>query len=299
MNPKELIADLEAALHHGESHDWRLPAPLVLDALKSMQAERMRPMSEAPPDERWVQAWLANKHDGYWPEQVYWWGDREGGGVWIDEDGEEIDAAGLRCFSGWTPAFRPLEPDELAPQNAHRNRAALLAEIERLTAERDDLRADAWAMICDATNDQDAAARNRAHADRDCRKANRLVEDLRAELVKAGESIRAYERMIDGVAEKASALACEEVKAEFMRRDTIERLQAAEIEALKNELARLTTPRPIEEAPKDGTWVLGLWEDATRAPVVMRYDSESGLWMDESGDRYMRPAHFLPLPVKP
>lgn len=73
-------------------------------------------MSEAPPDEHWVQAWLADKYDGYWPEQVYWYGDREGGGVWIDEDGDEIDAAGLRCFSGWTPTFRPLEPDAPEPE---------------------------------------------------------------------------------------------------------------------------------------------------------------------------------------
>lgn len=76
-------------------------------------------------------------------------------------------------------------------------------------------------------------------------------DEARAELAKAGESIRAYERMIDGVAEKASALACKEVEAEFLRRDTIARLQTAEIEALKNELARLTTPRPSEPLELD------------------------------------------------
>ena len=38
MKPEQLIAELEAALHQGESHDWRLLAPLVLDALKAMQA---------------------------------------------------------------------------------------------------------------------------------------------------------------------------------------------------------------------------------------------------------------------
>lgn len=122
-------------------------------------------------------------------------------------------------------------------------------------------------------------------------------DEARAELVKAGESIRAYERMIDGVAEKASALACEEVEAEFLRRDTIARLQAAEIEALKNELSRLTTPRPIEEAPKDGTWIVGLWPQIPDAvPVIACWTN--GEWRDETGETF-NATHFLPLPVKP
>ncbi len=124
-------------------------------------------------------------------------------------------------------------------------------------------------------------------------------DEARAELAKAGESIRAYERMIDGVAEKASALACEQVKAEFLRRDTLARLQAAEIEALKSELARLTTPRPIEEAPKDGTWIVGLWPDVLRlTPEFLRWAGSHG-WERNDEDGHYKPTHFLPLPVKP
>lgn len=257
MKPEQLIAELEAALHQGESHDWRLLAPLVLDALKSMQAE----LTAAREAAKWVRC------------------------VYCDHvcQPAEIMAHISACLS------HPLS-DANDPE-------ALRGNCKALEMELDELRADAWAMICDATNDQNAAAENRARRDRDFREANRLVEDLRAELVKAGESIRAYERMIDGVAEKASALACEEVKAEFMRRDTIARLQAAEIEALKNELARLTTPRPIEEAPKDGTWIVGLWPEIPDAvPVIACWTN--GEWRDETGETF-NATHFLPLPVKP
>ena len=224
MTPEQLIVELEAALHQGEGHDWRLLAPLVLDVLKSMQAAHERLTAERD---------VAREFYGEW--------------------------RGI---------------------------------ADQRQSDLDELRADAWAMICDATNDQNAAAENRARRDRDFREANRLVEDLRAELAKAGESIRAYERMIDDVAEKASALACEEVKAEFLRRDTIARLQAAEIEALKNELARLTTPRPIAEAPRDGTVVIGCDDKAAAGALVYW---EAGTWTD--GEYEYHPTQFLYLPL--
>lgn len=87
--------------------------------------------------------------------------------------------------------------------------------------------------------------------------------------------------------------------------DALKSMQAA-TERLTAESARLTTPRPIEEAPKDGTWVLVYW-DATafrdeELPGVNRWDigrCVAGLWEGEEGDEFVGPTHFLPLPVKP
>ena len=63
------------------------------------------------------------------------------------------------------------------------------------------------------------------------------------------------------------------------------------------ELARLTTPRPIEEAPKDGTWIVGLWPEIPDAvPVIACWTN--GEWRDETGETF-NATHFLPLPVKP
>lgn len=185
-----------------------------------------------------------------------------------------------------------------------------------------------------------------------------LIEELRAELAKAGDEIRAYEGMLDGLAEKAATEACEAVKDEFRQRDVKERLSAARIAQLESELARLCTPRPSEplemdcgdssclfakthggmrtnggcrclqnlgfcrgereslrrmaaeiltlraaqtprpiaEAPKDGTWVLVYWDTQPHeAPIVVQGEARG--WWD--GFRYVEPppTHFLPLPV--
>lgn len=104
----------------------------------------------------------------------------------------------------------------------------------------------------------------------------------------------------------AKEIAARDEVAEFARRigqdrdDWMRRANKAEAE-----LARLTTPRPIEEAPRDGK-VRGLWlePDGTveREEIVHIRDGYLRDWHDEPfhcpvmGD----PTHFLPLPeVKP
>jgi len=80
---------------------------------------------------------------------------------------------------------------------------------------------------------------------------------------------------------------------------------ARDRDAARAELARLTTPRPIAEAPRDGTWVMGFWDETTRWDsgrysrflVVQWIDGE---WRDEDYDELLAPSHYLPLPeVKP
>jgi len=58
--------------------------------------------------------------------------------------------------------------------------------------------------------------------------------------------------------------------------------------------------RPIEEAPKDGTWFLAWWDGETR---VAKYSDHFGCFvvnLDLSGrPRSEEPAYFMPLPTKP
>lgn len=67
--------------------------------------------------------------------------------------------------------------------------------------------------------------------------------------------------------------------------------------ALAAELRRLTELRPIAEAPRDGTWVLGIAPGYGR-PVTVRWDSDR--WAaDSDADEHqitIEPTHFLPLP---
>ena len=84
------------------------------------------------------------------------------------------------------------------------------------------------------------------------------------------------------------------------------RIAALEYErdAARAELARLTTPRPIAEAPKDGTWIGAIWEDMDAedcqryGPIAVVKWRGTG-WEDSDGDGYEPPSHFLPLPVRP
>lgn len=81
---------------------------------------------------------------------------------------------------------------------------------------------------------------------------------------------------------------------------------AHERDAARVELARLTTLRPIADAPRDGTWVLlpfstSKW-DACRGPspqyVTARWFAAA--WADPNGALLTEPTHYLPLPeVKP
>lgn len=69
-----------------------------------------------------------------------------------------------------------------------------------------------------------------------------------------------------------------------------------ERDAARAEIRRLTELRPIAEAPRDGTWVLGIAPGYGR-PVAVRWDSDR--WAaDSDADEYqitIEPTHFLPL----
>lgn len=67
-------------------------------------------------------------------------------------------------------------------------------------------------------------------------------------------------------------------------------------------MSKWPEPRPIEEAPKDGEWVLG-WtkEDTKRSDngwELIKWSSIAMNWLDYEADRCF-PTHFLPLPPKP
>ena len=68
-------------------------------------------------------------------------------------------------------------------------------------------------------------------------------------------------------------------------------------DAARAELARLTTPRPIAEAPTDKP-VIGIWLDhqGKMCVEVLRFD---GRWLGAPGTPIYREAEFLPLPVLP
>lgn len=158
-----------------------------------------------------------------------------------------------------------------------------------------------------APNLQPNAARGQAMSSPQERAArNRLIDETR----KANEKlIREFRK-----AAKVAARTTEEREREWLlarRAQSVERELAdalreaekfkaysrqadIEIAQLRSELARLTTPRPIAEAPRDGTWVLGLWKSLT-IPVVVQWTEGSG-WTD--GEYDLKPTHFLPLPTE-
>ena len=54
-------------------------------------------------------------------------------------------------------------------------------------------------------------------------------------------------------------------------------------------------PRPIAEAPKDGTWILGRWPTQTRWTFVIIQWMYEG-WHDQDGAMCsILPTHFIPL----
>ena len=122
-----------------------------------------------------------------------------------------------------------------------------------------------------------------------------LVTALRAErerAEKAEEQARqqsVWAENIAAVAEQTNAVA----------RDCIRERDTA-----RAELARLTTPRPIAEAPKDGAWIGAIWEDMDAedcqryGPIAVVKWRGTG-WEDSDGDGYEPPSHFLPLQVLP
>lgn len=92
--------------------------------------------------------------------------------------------------------------------------------------------------------------------------------------------------------------------AAIRRHDEIAAELRAERDAARAELARLTTPRPIAEAPRDGTWVKIHWS-VQQYPylrsvrwAVARYAPDCFVWVDERQEPLLEPTHYLPLPAE-
>jgi len=75
-----------------------------------------------------------------------------------------------------------------------------------------------------------------------------------------------------------------------------------EAKALRAELARLTTPRPIAEAPRDGTWVQIHWNKKQYPQLkgvrwaIARYVPDCFVWVGERQEPLLEPTEYLPLP---
>lgn len=61
-------------------------------------------------------------------------------------------------------------------------------------------------------------------------------------------------------------------------------------------MSKWPEPRPIEEAPKDGSTILGWTEDEGWELII--WAKFRKCWIDYVGEA-CRPTHFLPLPPKP
>ena len=124
----------------------------------------------------------------------------------------------------------------------------------------------------------------------------RALELVSADAIRKNDELAACLRsanaLVDAMRKERDDLAAANLAAN-------KRIEALEHErdAARAELARLTTPRPIAEAPKDGTWIVGFWDDAP--PKVIRRWAEQ--WRDYMGASvaWRGLTHFLLLPVLP
>lgn len=144
--------------------------------------------------------------------------------------------------------------------------------------------------------------------------ANKRIVELEHERDEAHQQLReiaeSYNAECSAGGEPPPALTCMLLALKQIRdqkqqmRDGFNYL-IAERDAARAELARLTTPRPIAEAPRDGTWIGAVWEDMTPEEcarfgliAVVRWSGTH--WEDSDGDGYEPPSHYVPLPeVKP
>lgn len=69
---------------------------------------------------------------------------------------------------------------------------------------------------------------------------------------------------------------------------------------LAMEISNLDFWQPIENAPKDGTWILGLDYDGkfNSLPFVTKYDKHLNIWLDYRGWEVL-PNFWMPLPNPP
>lgn len=130
--------------------------------------------------------------------------------------------------------------------------------------------------------------------------ANKRIVKLEQELSEEQQLTEDASRLVVGCLDALGAniakMAAEPYDAEKL--NALRRGIPDRIRALRLELARLTTPRPIAEAPTDKP-VLGIWIDhrGNKCFEVLRW---GGRWKGALGTPLYREAEYLPLPeVKP
>lgn len=140
------------------------------------------------------------------------------------------------------------------------------------------------------------------------------VDELRAVLDACGNLVTAL-RAERERAEKAEEQArqqgvwAENIAAVAEQTNAVARDCIRERDAARAELARLTTPRPIAEAPREsGRQIIALWmhgDVVESMDVVCWADMdmdgdhpERKFWMNTAGDSVEGMTHFLPLPAE-
>ena len=133
MKPEQLIAEVEALLPSGPDqvvtkfHKWRLLAPLVIDALKGMQASLERLTTERED----LRAQLTAR----------------------EEECRELESRRLMAYRAYCDVSRRLDEEERDRKEDRARAMASLDQEKQFHAEElDQLRAMGWALICDATN---------------------------------------------------------------------------------------------------------------------------------------------------
>lgn len=131
----------------------------------------------------------------------------------------------------------------------------------------------------------------------------RSLELVSADAIRERDELAAGLRSANALYETCKIDRDEYAAANLAANKRIVELERERDEA-RAELARLTTPRPIAEAPKDGAWIGAIWEDMDAedcqcyGPIAVVKWRGTG-WEDSDGDGYEPPSHFLPLPVLP
>jgi len=200
---------------------------------------------------------------------------------------------------------------ELAPRIACIGRMELETKALRQRAnevekERDDIAAANVAANAEIVRLQGLLDEARRFAKENAEHALDIAKErdaARAELAEecqlTDDASRLVVLCLDALGEDVARLANEPYEAN--RLNSLRRGIPDRIKALRAELARLTTPRPIAEAPKDGRDVLVCWGVDRRnqpcTPEVMYWDDERAKWMRgaESEIWEQQPTHFLPL----
>ena len=172
------------------------------------------------------------------------------------------------------------------------------------------LRVDELRAVLSACGNLVTALRaERERADKATLEALELKQRGRSLELVSADAIRERDELAAGL-RSANALyeTCKIDRDEYAAANLAANKRIVELEHERDEarskLSRLTTPRPIAEAPKDGAWIGAIWEDMDAedcqryGPIAVVKWRGTG-WEDSDGDGYEPPSHFLPLPVRP